>query len=231
MLKDESSSGPQAVTLDLGLAEPFSIRGDRTLFLESTSTLFVADVHLGKAATFRAKGIPIPEACAIDTLQRLTTSIDSVRAKQLVILGDLWHSRAGRTAAAVADFEAWRNTHEQLEIILVVGNHDRRSGQCPQNWRITEVLEGSQFGHLTLLHDPENWQEGQSYGLSGHLHPGVTLRQGSGRSKVPCFWMRPNYGVLPSFGSFTGCVSVEVERGDWVGLVAEQSLVVHDFRD
>ena len=36
------------------------LRVERALFWPAQATLFVADVHLGKAATFRAGGVPLP---------------------------------------------------------------------------------------------------------------------------------------------------------------------------
>ena len=36
----------------------------------------------------------------------------------------------------------------------------------------------------------------------------------SGAGRVPVFWQRPEYLVLPSFGSMTGGAEVAVELGD-----------------
>jgi metallophosphoesterase superfamily enzyme len=44
----------------------------RAAFLPASATLLVADLHLGKAATFRQAGIPVPEGSAQADLARLT---------------------------------------------------------------------------------------------------------------------------------------------------------------
>ena len=48
---------------------------ERAAFWERTQTLFIADAHWGKAATFRAHAIPIPMGTTTADLARLTSSL------------------------------------------------------------------------------------------------------------------------------------------------------------
>jgi len=48
--------------------EGVELCADRALFWTRTRTLFVADVHLGKAAAFRAGGVPLPRGATSLTL-------------------------------------------------------------------------------------------------------------------------------------------------------------------
>ena len=48
-----------AMTMVVG-GETVTLFADRALFWTRERTLFVADVHLGKTATFRAHGVPLP---------------------------------------------------------------------------------------------------------------------------------------------------------------------------
>ena len=61
----------------------------RAAFLPSSATLLVADLHLGKAATFRKAGIPVPEGSAQADLARLARLVRETSARRLVIVGDL----------------------------------------------------------------------------------------------------------------------------------------------
>ncbi len=67
----------------------------RAVFDPAERTLFVADVHFGKAAAFRALGAPVPKGTTADNLARLTALMEATGAARLVVLGDLLHARAG----------------------------------------------------------------------------------------------------------------------------------------
>jgi DNA ligase-associated metallophosphoesterase len=197
---------------------------DKTMFWPGTATLFVADVHLGKAATFRAAGVPAPGGTTDETLTALSHSLDRTGAARLVILGDLWHARAGRTDDIIGKFIAWRRRHGQVEMVLVEGNHDRRSGRLPEGCEVLEVPEPHAMGPFALRHYPEEAPEG--YVLSGHLHPAAVL-DGPGRQalKLPCFWFGARVGVLPAFGDFTGCAAIRPAMGDGVYVIAQDRVV------
>jgi metallophosphoesterase superfamily enzyme len=111
--------------------EELLLRADKTVFWPGESTLFVADVHLGKAASFRAFGVPAPGGTTDGTLGTLSQALDQTQARRLALLGDLWHARQGRTGDIIGKFLDWRRRHGEVEMILVEGNHDRRSGRLP----------------------------------------------------------------------------------------------------
>lgn len=195
-------------------------RPDRTLLWPREDTLFVADVHLGKSASFRALGVPIPMGSTEETLRRLSESAKSVG--RLVILGDLWHARNARSQENEAAWHGWLETHASTEVWLVMGNHDLRSGDLAHP-RMTIVEDDARLGPFSLRHEPGT---GDGYVLSGHLHPGLVL-EGKGREahRLPCFWFRRDYAVLPAFGEFTGCATVRPTAGDFVWAVAGSRLI------
>ena len=65
--------------------------------LPASATLLVADLHLGKAATFRKAGIPVPEGSAQRDLARLADLVVRHAVRRLLVLGDLFHARSGCT--------------------------------------------------------------------------------------------------------------------------------------
>ncbi|HRM55421.1 MAG TPA: DEAD/DEAH box helicase, partial [Ottowia sp.] len=66
---------------------------DRTLWWPAARTLFVADAHFGKGATFRARGLPVPGGTTADNLARLGHALAERDVEHLVFLGDLLHAR------------------------------------------------------------------------------------------------------------------------------------------
>ncbi|HEY5365594.1 MAG TPA: DEAD/DEAH box helicase, partial [Casimicrobiaceae bacterium] len=103
--------------------EAVELHAMRALYWPRERKLFVADVHLGKAAAFRAGGIPLPRGATATDLGRLSTLIASTGAATLIVLGDFLHAASGRVDALDRAFRAWRAQHAGTEMILVRGNH------------------------------------------------------------------------------------------------------------
>jgi DNA ligase-associated metallophosphoesterase len=191
-----------SVTATLG-GESLCLLADRALFWPRESTLFVADVHLGKAASLRAGGIPVPRGATAGDLGRLGALVRATEARRLVVLGDLLHARAGRVAALDAAITAWRAQFAALEIVLVRGNHDEHAGDPPPGWRIDVRAAPHRDGPFLLQHEPAIPPTGHA--LAGHVHPGVTLRGKAGDAvRLACFVVGPRRTILPAFGRLTG---------------------------
>ena len=169
-------------------------------------TLFVADLHLGKSAAFRAGGLPVPSGTTQDNLQRLGALVDRHAATRIVFLGDLLHSRHAQQASVAEPVHAWREAHALVECVLVRGNHDTHAGDPPASLRFEVVDEPWAVpgaAGLMACHHPRRTASGTV--LAGHLHPAVTLRgPARDRLRVPCFCHLGRMLVLPAFGAFTG---------------------------
>ena len=194
---------------------------ERALFWARACTLVVADVHWGKAATFRASGIPIPGGATGEDLARLDRALRRTGARRLVVLGDLFHAKAGRIATrTLAELRGWRERTLGLEIQLVRGNHDRHAGDPPDDLRVNCVNAPAHLPPFVLRHQPAPSAEG--YTLAGHLHPALVV---SGpalqRERLPCFLIGPRLALLPAFGSFTGSAPVCPDPGDRAFVIAD----------
>src|ERR671921_286637 len=86
------------ITLTIA-GEQIYLLPERAIFWPGASTLVVADLHWGKASTFRAVGIPIPIGTTSDDLARLDSALQRTHARRMVVLGDLFHAKAGRVAS------------------------------------------------------------------------------------------------------------------------------------
>ena len=108
----------------------------RAVYWPRVGALIIADAHFGKAATFRAGGIPVPGGTTAEMLRRLSAALDATAATRLLVLGDLLHARAGRAPEMLAQVAAWRATRPDLGITLIRGNHDSRAGDPPGEWGV-----------------------------------------------------------------------------------------------
>ncbi|MDB4652672.1 ligase-associated DNA damage response endonuclease PdeM [Akkermansiaceae bacterium] len=185
----------------------------RAVFLPASQTLVVADLHLGKSATFRKRGLPVPEGSNEADLARLQSLVDLKKPDQLVIAGDLFHSADGMSQATITTFHAWLKALN-LPVILTEGNHDRRSWFTRHKFPI-EVTPGLETDDLIITHDPADIPADQS-GIAGHIHPGVRIRESARQSlRITGFFLRAGRQlILPAFSEFTGIHPLKMTEGD-----------------
>lgn len=203
--------------------ESVELFAERALHWPRARTLFVTDVHLGKAAAFRAGGVPVPRGATARDLARLAALIERTRAKRLVVLGDLLHAAEGRVAALDTAFRHWRDAHPALEIMLVRGNHDARAGDPPPAWEIEVVSEPHPLAPFVLCHEPQAPRTGHA--LCGHVHPGLRLAGNAYESaRLPCFVIGRRRTLLPAFGRLTGLALVGTSSTDTIVAIAGEQL-------
>jgi DNA ligase-associated metallophosphoesterase len=205
--------------------ETVLLLSERALFWPRAGTLVAADFHWGKGAAFRAAGIPVPVGATSDDLARLDAALLRTCARRLVVLGDLFHARAGRIATqTLAELRRWRALRAELEIMLVRGNHDRHAGDPPDDLRINCLNAPAFVPPFVLRHEPAESPDG--YTLAGHLHPGIVLAGPAlQRERLPCFWLTPRTAVLPAFGGFTGLAPVRPDPDDRIFVIAENDVI------
>lgn len=208
--------------------EELRLRGDGSVHWPARDALLVADVHLGKGAVFRARGIPVPTGDSRADLARLDRALDTTGAGRLVVLGDLFHGRESRAPHVEEALAEWRARRPELDTVLVKGNHDRHAGAPDRALGVRLVEEPWPLGPFVLRHHPPE-EEGRAAAppaLAGHLHPVARLRgPGGDRARPPCFWVRPSLLVLPAWGRFTGGYAVPVAPGDRIFVPVEGSVV------
>ena len=199
--------------------ETLTLLPERAMYWESRSTLFVADPHWGKAATFRAYGIPVPSGTTDEGIARLDRMVQRTSAMQVIFLGDLLHAKAGRSGEMFAAVGVWRKKNPNLEILLVRGNHDRRAGDPPEALGIRCTDSPHLMSPFVLDHHPRASADG--YVLSGHVHPGVRVVG----ERLPCFLVGAEVAILPAFGEFTGLAIVHPAQGSSVYAIADDCVI------
>ena len=210
---------------------------DRAVWWPAQDALLVADVHIGKAATFRALGQPVPSGTTMANLQRLEALLRRLGASRLFVLGDFLHAPQARTPAVLAALATWRESLPAVQCVVVEGNHDRRAGHLPPSLAIERVPGPLTVGPFILSHGDRHLQpRGDAlptgahdamgdYRLTGHLHPAFVLRgRGGDRLRLPCFVFGERGAILPAFGEFTGHADVTRKPGDRIFVVGEDRI-------
>lgn len=210
-----------------GLADPplLDLLPGRAAVLPHSRTLLVADLHLGKAASFRQAGLPIPEGSSTGDLARLKRLVAEVAARRLLVLGDLFHAASGCTPAVLEEFAGFRRQLAGVEVVLVEGNHDRRV-RIPDALGIDRIVPRLEEPPWLFEHEPPPQAEPGRIHCCGHLHPRLSIRSPSGdRLSQRCFVEEPGLWVLPAFGSFTGCHAVEIKATTRVWAAGDDAVV------
>ncbi|HEY0977817.1 MAG TPA: ligase-associated DNA damage response endonuclease PdeM [Flavobacteriales bacterium] len=192
---------------------------DKAMYWPERRTLVLADLHLGKAMHFRRAGIAAPPRIESANLDRLDALLQALKPEELLLLGDLFHSRHNASWEA---FVAFRSTFPHTRFTLITGNHDilhpeyyERAGLRSLPWR--------DDGPFHFTHHPTRHE--RLYNIAGHIHPGVRLL-GKGRQHLtlPCFFFGGSAAVLPAFGTFTGVSVMHPEPTDRVFAIAQRSV-------
>jgi uncharacterized protein len=187
------------------MGEPMVLHPAKVAWWPRRATLFLADTHFGKAATFRQAGLPVPTGTTAALLSRLTAVIAEFNPERLIVLGDLVHA----STRTILDFETelldWRAAHDTLELILIRGNHDRGHAKLFAEMRLHVVTEPYYDEMFAYCHQPDLPIDENHFFLAGHLHPGILVNDsGSHSVKLPCFQLCRTGLILPGFGEFTG---------------------------
>jgi DNA ligase-associated metallophosphoesterase len=205
-------------SLEIEIAgEAIRLLADRAMFWIRERALLIADLHLGKADTFRSAGIALPSGGTRHDLRRLTALLSTTQATRLIVLGDMIHSTANERRWRES-WDEWRAAHEFLRIDVVAGNHDRALESLGLDiHRHATQLTMSPFA---LRHAPKPGHD--AHVVCGHLHP--VVRMPGVAKRWPSFVLQDDQTILPAFSEFTG--GSEIDRvGKRLALCNGESIV------
>lgn len=204
----------------------FWLSPGRVIYWEEQQALIASDLHLGKTGHFRKSGIAVPQDIFKEDMQCLADLISFFKPKQLLVVGDFFHSHANKE---LEWFMRWRNDFSSLDIRLIKGNHDILHNNWYQNTGIHVIEESLTIAGFTFIHSIEqtgNIQENTTYFFSGHIHPGVTIKGNSKQSlRFPCFYFGENHAVLPAFSRFTGLASIKPQKKDIIFAIVNNTVI------
>src|SRR5882724_6843716 len=215
------------------LQQQLWLSAHRCVFWEEEKALIVSDLHFGKTGHFRKSGIAIPQAVYKEDLQRLVTQIQYFQPKQLIIVGDLFHSHENKELEL---FRKWRENFPGLIIHLIKGNHDILKDDWYNNADIRLNHDNLLMSRFHFIHDITHHNEGfadptkkknssASYFFSGHIHPGIRIN-GAGKQSLcfPCFYFGKHFAVLPAFSRFTGVALIAPGKNENVFAIVNDKI-------
>ena len=204
------------------------LSSERCILWEDQKALILSDLHFGKSGHFRKSGIAVPQNVFKEDLQRLFAQIQYFNPRQLLIVGDFFHSSVNKE---ISMFLKWRNDLPHLKIHLIKGNHDILTKKFYEDADITVINETLSMENFCFTHDintscSENTSSKQMFTFSGHVHPGIRI-DGAGRQSLhfPCFYFTKYHAILPAFSRFTGLSKVRPKEADKVFMIVENNIV------
>jgi DNA ligase-associated metallophosphoesterase len=201
----------------------FTLLPQKAIWWKEEKTILISDLHIGKIAHFRKAGIAVPPKAAEQNFRQLDELMNSYPVQRIVFVGDLFHSDLNSEWDL---FCSWRNRYTAVEMLLILGNHDRFPVKQYQDICLEVHEQEWRIGPFTFAHHPKEEIEENEYVISGHIHPVVKLTGIANQQlKFPCFYFGARQAILPSFGSFTGGYVIDIKQGDQVVAVVEEKLI------
>ena len=195
---------------------------ERAIYLPQQQLLAISDLHLGKAAHFRKSGLAVPNGVSKKDLERLTGLLFQYQPKTLLINGDMFHSDYN---SEIDEFAEWKKDFNDVEFILVKGNHDRHNQVVYENLGIEVQDPSYDVGKFSFIHDAADNQSAL-YPIGGHIHPGISIYNSTKqRIKLPCFYFGTTYAILPAFSVFTGLQLVKPKENDQVFAITPSKVI------
>jgi len=199
--------------------QPLLLLPQRALYWPAQQLLIIADIHFGKAASFRALGVPVPAGTTTQNLTALDALIARHDVQHVLFLGDFLHAKTAHAPATLAAIRLWRQRHPDTFLTLVRGNHDDRAGDPPSDLDMHIVDEPHVIGPFAFCHHPQESPLGHV--VAGHVHPVHRLAARGDTLRLPCFLIGERTSILPSFGAFTGGFAVNNGAGERLFVVAD----------
>ena len=173
------------------------------LFWQEQSLLVVSDLHLEKGSSFAARGVLLPPYDTVATLSRLAAVIARHDPLMVIALGDSFHDRDAHERLSATDREALTVMQVRRDWVWISGNHDPH---LPSDLGGTVASEVA-IGPIVFRHEPTG-----AFGeIAGHLHPKARVPTRGRTMERRCFACDETRLVMPSFGAYTGGLSIRDE--------------------
>jgi DNA ligase-associated metallophosphoesterase len=170
------------------------------LFWEDERLLVVSDLHLEKGSSFARRGVLLPPYDTAATLSRLAAVIMRHDPRTVIALGDSFHDRDAHQRLSERDRDAVTAMQVRRDWIWITGNHDPALPDDLGGAVAGEVAVGG----IVFRHEPT----GAVAEIAGHLHPKARVSTRGRSVERRCFAADGERLVMPSFGAYTGGLSI-----------------------
>jgi hypothetical protein len=210
---------------------------------EKTTTLLIADPHLGWENSLQEKGIHVPSQTQ-KILNKLVAIIAEYKPDKLVILGDVKYTVVSSELGEwqdIPDFFVKLQDHIK-DIAIVRGNHDANlEPLLPENIELLPAT-GTVIGDVGVFHG-HKWPSPLVLGcktlVMGHLHPAVVLHDPAGFKITRQVWIKASCNaealakiILQKHGiKIEGSVAQTLQKHYSVKLKANKLIIMPSFND
>lgn len=164
--------------------------------------LVISDFHLGKPVTLGGHASTVPTQSQKDDLERLSALLRREMPRTIVFLGDLVPARDSLDPAHAAQFQALI-AEIGAETFLIGGGSTKKKE--PESWTGVQNTTEWQKAPFSFRYIPTAGAEaGPLFAWTGHVHPWVELKKGSGRQRLKTFVVWEKFGLLPAFSNLSG---------------------------
>ncbi|UGV24754.1 ligase-associated DNA damage response endonuclease PdeM [Rhodopseudomonas boonkerdii] len=170
------------------------------LYWDEQRLLVVSDLHLEKGSSYALRGVLLPPYDTIATLGRLGAVIARHDPRTVIALGDSFHDRDAHERLSPANRDMLGALQTRRDWIWISGNHDP---VLPSDLGGTVANEVA-IGAITFRHEPT----GAVGEIAGHLHPKARINARGRAMERRCFATDGLRAVMPSFGAYTGGLSI-----------------------
>ncbi|HYO81595.1 MAG TPA: metallophosphoesterase [Bryobacteraceae bacterium] len=179
------------------LAQGRAAHASGALWLEDAQAAVLADVHLGYGWALRRRGQLGPVADSA-TQAKLIETIDELRPRTVVLLGDVVHAPRPAPAERESVEEAVRWLASRAHVVIVLGNHDRGLVRDYPHLP-AEICREWQGGGVFAVHGDQELPSAEHV-IAGHLHPAFGVFDGAGAyHRMPVFVSGEHITLLPAF--------------------------------
>lgn len=163
---------------------------DAALYFRKEKALVISDLHLGYEEALHRRGVLVPKFQLAEIIKSLQKILEKVKPKVVVINGDLKHEfgtilkQEWKDVLFLLDFIL----SQGMQAVIIRGNHDPLTKAVAEK-RGVQVIKEYLIGDTLVVHGDELIEAQPTIKrlLIGHVHPAITLREGSKYEKYKCF--------------------------------------------
>jgi len=182
--------------------EPVSLDPAGALWIASSRTLVIADLHLEKGSSFARRQVFLPPYDTEATLQALGLLIARRDPACVICLGDSFHDSQASDRLTPGARSLIHQMQHGRDWIWISGNHDPLAPADLGGDSAADI----RLGGLRLCHAPGSGKcDGE---IAGHLHPSAKIRQRGRSVRRRAFVTDGRRLIMPAFGALTGGLNV-----------------------
>jgi putative SbcD/Mre11-related phosphoesterase len=181
----------------------------------------IADLQIGQETYFANMGLFIPQFQTKIMIENIIDILKKTKAKRLLINGDFKHD------FSLAAKQEWNDVSKFIEeiskyvktIIVVKGNHDNYLQTILGRFKI-RIVDEALIDDYLFIHGhnlPKTDEKKYNNLIIGHEQPGVVLRTGFEKFKLPCFLYgetldKKQFIAMPSFSPLSSNSEINLQE-------------------